>query len=414
MPRRHISLALPGLLIVPLLGVSALQASAAGPSSTLVAAAPHIFWTKAGPPAAARSASGPSTAGTPQPAPANNLIYHGGAVLHHPHVYITFWGSQWDGLTDTSPQGTVYTAATIQAYESSFFANIGGTAWHGTQSQYCDGIQPGSLDCSTATSASQFVSNDTGLLAGVWVDTSAAAPTQIVTSGLAENITQDPVAAEAVAAANHFSGTAGSFDPEAVYFVFTPPQTAATGYGSAYCAYHSEVTNTSNPGTSTGIKYAFMPYTPQQGSGCGGNSVNVKDDAFGHGYLDSYTLAGGHEFEEAVTDPDNFQGVQDGWNDLTTSENGDKCAYFDAANLTVGAQFWAVQPMWSNEANGGTGGCAMSRSTGAEPIPGPPNTYVPNTPSANVAEAPASALLALVPLGFGGLFVGRRRLRHRR
>ena len=405
MLRPHTLVALPGLLMIPLLGTFAVQASAAAPASGLTAAAPHILWSPAGPPGAARQ--GAPTAAAPQPATTNNLVFHGGAVLHHPHVYITFWGSQWDGLTVTSPQGVIYTAATIQAYETGFFSNIGGTAWHGTQSQFCDGIQAGSLDCSTAAGASQFVTNETGLLAGVWVDDSAAAPTEIATTGLGENVTQDPVATEAVRATNHF--TPSGFDQDGVYFVFTPPQTAATAYGTAYCAYHSEVTNTAQPGQH-GIKYSFMPFTPSQGAGCGGNSVNATDDAFGHGYLDSYTLAGGHEFEEAVTDPD-ASPTQDGWNDASTSENGDKCAYFSTANLHIGALYWAVQPMWSNEANGGQGGCAMARGTGSAPVPPPPNTIVP--PS-NVAEAPGAALLALVPLCVGGLLVRGRRLRRRR
>ena len=398
MPRlRHLA-AIPGLLL--LLPLLAQTVTAATP--TLVAAPPHILWTKAGPPAASRAGS----AGTSQPASANNLIFHGGAVLHHPHIYVTFWGNQWDGLTDTSSQGVTYSAATIENYETSFFRAIGGTPWHGTQSQYCDGIQAGAIDCSSATGAAQFISNESGLLTGVWIDDAAAAPTEIVTSGLATNIVQDPIATEAVRAAQHF--TPAAFDEDGVYFIFTPPQTAATAYGSVYCAYHSEVTNTAQPGQH-GIKYAFMPYTPQQGAGCGGNSVNATDDAFGHGYLDSYTLAGGHEFEEAITDPD-ASPFQDGWNDATTSENGDKCAYFDAQNLSAAGGYWAVQPMWSNEANGGAGGCAMARGTGYAPYPGPPNTYVPYQPNANVPEAPAGPLLLLAPLAaLAAVALGRRR-----
>ncbi|QGN57246.1 hypothetical protein [Nostocoides sp. HKS02] len=84
--------------------------------------------------------------------------------------------------------------------------------------------------------------------------------------------------------------------------------------------------------------------------------------------MDSYSLAGGHEYAEAVTDPDAFP-TQDGWNDYQTSENGDKCAYFHPANITIGHYFYAVQPMWSNEANAGSGGCAMARGTGAAPVP---------------------------------------------
>ena len=407
MLRPRILAAVPGLLVLPLLGTFGVQASAAG--TGLVAAAPHIFWTTAGAPGTQTSPGTPTTStGT-----ANNLVFHGGAVLHHPHVYITFYGSQWDSVTDVSPQGVHYSAAAIENYETSFFAHVGGTAWHGTQSQYCDGVQAGSLDCSSATSANQFVQNETDLLAGTWIDDSTAAPTEIATTGLAENVTNDPVATEAVRAAAHFTASLpGGFDEDGVYFVFTPPQTAATAYGSVYCAYHSEVTNTANPGQH-GIKYAFMPYTPSQGAGCGGNSVNAVDDAFGHGYLDSYTLAGGHEFEEAVTDPDATP-TQDGWNDAQTSENGDKCAYFDAANLQAGGLEWAVQPMWSNEANGGTGGCAMSRSTGAEPVPSVTSgsTAAP-VPNVALPEAPGAALLALVPLSIAGLAVRTRRLRRR-
>jgi hypothetical protein len=337
----------------------AAPASAPAVTGTPMVAAPSILWTVAGAP------KGHGDAPTPSPATSatNNLIYHGGAVLHHPHVYVTFWGTEWkNGFTQTAG-GQTYTAKTIQNYEASFFASVGGTAWHGVQSQFCDNIAPGSLDCSSNPYA-QFIANEKNLLKGVWVDGSAA-PATIVTSGLATNLVSDPIASEAVKSAQHF----GPYDPEGVYFVFTPPGHTATAYGTVYCAYHSEVTNVGGHG----LKYSFMPYTPEQGAGCGGNSVNATNDAFGHGYLDSYSLAGGHEFEEAVTDPDAFP-TQDGWNDASTSENGDKCAYFHAANLTVPtdkhhSRYWAVQPMWSNEANGGTGGCAMKRGTGAFPVP---------------------------------------------
>jgi hypothetical protein len=56
-----------------------------------------------------------------------------------------------------------------------------------------------------------------------------------------------------------------------------------------------------------------MPFTPEQGAGCGGNSVNASNDVFGNGYPDSSTLAGGHEYGEAVAEPDTWP-TQDGWN----------------------------------------------------------------------------------------------------
>src|SRR6267143_5245240 len=69
----------------------------------------------------------------------------------------------------------------------------------------------------------------------------------------------------------------------------------------------------------------------------------------------------GHEYAEAVTDPGNQSGIQDGWNDATGSENADKCAWTNLQNITLAGQTYASQPMWSNEANAGAGGCAYTR-----------------------------------------------------
>ena len=318
-------------------------------------APPQILW-----PRGVHAGPSESTA-TPDAGSSNNLIYHGGAVMHRPHVYLVFWGTQWKKGFKTGP-GNRYTSTTVTRYNQSFYNAVGGSAWHGVQTQYCDGIQIGSVSCDSGQKPA-YVQNHKYLLSGTWVDGSAA-PSVIANTGLADNLVNDPLATEAVAASAHFHTT----DPDALFMIFTPPGTQALAYGTVFCAYHSQV---AQPGTPP-VRYAFMPFTPEQGAGCGGNSVNTKDDAFGHGYLDSYTLAGGHEFEEAVTDPDNEAMVQDGWNDYQTSENGDKCAYFHEQNLRIGTSYWAVQPMWSNEANHGTGGCAVARGTGTWPVPSTP------------------------------------------
>ena len=329
------------------LGSAAATATTPAPRS----AAKVFFWPKGAHPAAQGAATP-----TPDPSQSNNLIFHGGAVEHHPVVYITFWGTEWKQGFHVGPNNR-YSNVTAMNYVTKFFAHVGGTAWNGIQTQFCDNIAPGSTSCSKQDLA-QYIHNTASLLRGVWVDPTPV-PATIPTTGLAQNLVTDPIASEGVRASQHFG-----YHMDATYFVFTPPGHAATAYGTVYCAYHSEVTNIGGHG----IKYAFMPFTPEQGAGCGGNSVNKNDDAFGHGYFDSYTLAGGHEYAEAVTDPDTFP-TQDGWNDYQTSENGDKCAYFHAANLHLGSYYFAVQPMWSNEANGGTGGCAMARGTGPAPVP---------------------------------------------
>lgn len=279
---------------------------------------------------------------------ANNLIYHGGTVEVTPAVYLVYWGPQWQtGFTQTHGSFT-YTSATIQSYVNAFFGSIGGSPWAGVQTQYCQGIMAPAFSC-TGQSGAQMIGNPGAQLKGTWTDPSPV-PSDIVTTGLVTNLTTDPLEAEAQNAAAHFG-----YDQNATYFILTPPGTQATLYGSVYCAYHSETTHTTTPG----VRYAFMPFVPEQGAGCGVDSVN-QDDAFGHGYLDSYSIVAGHEYAEAVTDPGNLSGYQDGWNDVQTSENGDKCAWTGLQNITLGTQYFAVQPLWSNRANGGQGACAVS------------------------------------------------------
>ena len=92
------------------------------------------------------------------------------------------------------------------------------------------------------------------------------------------------------------------------------------------------------------------------------HNVNATSSSFGNGVFDGYSIVVGHEYAEAVTDPDNFFAQQDGWNDAQGSENGDKCAWTNDQNITLGGNQFAVQPLWSNEAFDATGnGCAVSR-----------------------------------------------------
>ena len=294
----------------------------------------HVMWPQ-------------GVASAPSP---NNLIYHGGLVETTPAVYAVYWGSVWKTGFTRSAGGFTYTNKTVMNYENNYLSNVGGSAYAGIQTQYCQNATPGDTSC-TGEAFAQYVTNPTGQLKGVWIDTSAV-PANIVTTGLAANTTTDPIEQEAINAAKHFG-----YDINATYFIFTQPGTQATAYGSVYCAYHAETAHT----TGHGVRYAFLPYVMDQGAGCGENSVNATNDAYGHGYLDGYSIVAGHEQEEAVTDPDNFDSTQDGWNDVTTSENGDKCAWTNLQNVKLGKQYYALQPLWSNEANGGQGGCVFSR-----------------------------------------------------
>jgi serine protease len=300
--------------------------------------AKHVMWAKG---------QGYPTA---QQVSANNLIYHGGLVETVPSIYLVYWGTEWQQGFSFTAGSVTYSSTTVQNYVNSFFSSVGGSPWAGVQTQYCQSISIGSFSCAGQTSA-QFVTNPTGQLKGTWTDPTPV-PAEIVTTGLAENQTNDPLEAEAITAAAHFG-----YDVNATYFILTPPGHGATAYGTVYCAYHSETGHVSGHG----VRYAFMPYVPEQGAGCGMNSVNKTNDSFGHGYLDGYSIVAGHEYAEAVTDPGNQMGIQDGWNDVQSSENGDKCAWTGLQNITLGGNNFAVQPMWSNEANGGQGACAVTR-----------------------------------------------------
>jgi hypothetical protein len=280
---------------------------------------------------------------------ANQLIYHGGAVETKPAVYLVFWGPEWAKGFSVTVGSYTYTQKTAETYLRDFFGGVGGSPWNGVQSQYCEGAAIGAVNCNGALGA-QFIKNPSGLLKGAWVDPTAV-PSPIVTTALVENTTNDPVATEALRAAQHFG-----YNVNATYVILAQPGTVATAYGTVYCAYHSE---TGHALGTRGVRYAFMPYVPEQGSGCGINSVN-QNDAFGHGYLDGYSIVAGHEFAEAETDPDNYNGTQDGWNDVQGNENGDKCAWTGLQNITLRGQMYAVQPLWSNAAASGQGACAVS------------------------------------------------------
>jgi hypothetical protein len=318
--------------------LSALMLSAAtafgATGQPLVIQGKHVFWGL----------------GVASPPSANNLIYHGGAIQTTPATYAVFWGPAWQNGFSVQAKGFTYTQTSAMTYITDLLNKYGGTPYAGIQTQYCQGIPVGTDTCSGSLGA-QYITNPAGQLKGTWIDPSPV-PAAIATTSLAINSVDDPVAAEANKAAQHFG-----YDVNATYIVYTEPGHPATAYGSVYCAYHSETSHL--PGA-RGVRYSFMPYVPEQGAGCGQNYVNATNDAYGHGYFDGYSVVTMHEVEEAVTDPDNDSGNQDGWNDASGSENGDKCAWTNLQNVTMNGQYFALQPLWSNQANGGQGACTFS------------------------------------------------------
>jgi serine protease len=237
--------------------------------------------------------------------------------------------------------------------------NVGGSPWAAVQTQYCRNVPAGATSCAGIPGA-DYITNPKKQLKGIWTDPTPV-PDDIITLGLAENLVDDPLAMEAMRASAHFQ-----YDPQATYIILTPPRPIATGQ-PVYCGYHTQTTSINGLGNPYRIQYAFIPFQnkdwPALGtSGCGKHFVNAQSNAFGNGIFDGYSMVVGHEYSEAVTDPDNFFANQDGWNDATGSENADKCAWIETQNIALGGHQYAIQPTWSNEAfDAGKDGCAVSR-----------------------------------------------------
>ncbi|HEX9038843.1 MAG TPA: hypothetical protein VF808_17810 [Ktedonobacterales bacterium] len=261
------------------------------------------------------------------------LTYHGGPISTGPVVYINYWGSQWN--TGFSTGG--YTSAQAQAYVNGFFGGIGGSTWGAIDTQYCQGVAVGSTSC---PAGSAFIGNQTGLLKGTWVDTTS----------LPKRIGQSDIANAATRLMQHFG-----YNANAIYFVMTPSGHSMSGFGTQWCAWHTSTSTSS--GT---IAFAYQPYSPDAGANCGQNYVNSSNNSFGNGYFDGFSITGGHEWAEAETDmqPSGstiaWQGSGGG-----SDENGDKCAWNQnggvSANITLGSNFYAVQPIWSNGTTSGSG-----------------------------------------------------------
>ncbi len=209
------------------------------------------------------------------PLSGGNLAYNGGPVAHNPAVYLDFWGSQWS----SDPNG-------VAQYMQDFFSGLGasGDNWSPITSQYGD-------------SSGQGPAFGGPVLGGSWFDNAAPAPA---------SASQADLAAEAVTAAQYFGVSGDNVD----IFVLSPSGTQPDGFPSAgWCAWHDYTSSSSG-----NIPYTNMPYVLDAGASCGASSVQSQ--------LDGFSIVGGHEYAEAVTDPE----PASGWVDSSGSEIGDKCA----------------------------------------------------------------------------------------
>ncbi|MDH6108532.1 hypothetical protein P3T36_003824 [Kitasatospora sp. MAP12-15] len=322
-PTRRTSAKTTGLAVVSAAALAAAALLAAAPAGAQVPeTAGHALHTRSAAPAAT----------------GNNLAYGGGNIVTNQKVYIVYWGNQWGtGSTVTNdPSGEA-------ALQLSFFQHAYGTgdSWSNSQTQYCQGVAVGTTQCNGAGTAVGHPSSNP--VAGTWLDSSIKAPAK---PG------QTAIAAEAAKAAAHF-GVSGD---NVQIIVDAAHGVVPSGFGTQYCAWHDHTSTSSGKD----LPYTNMPYVSDAGTGCGANFVATGSSGV-NGATEGVTIVGGHEYAETLTDP----APSSGWVDSTGSETGDKCAWVASGQgassiITMNGAKYAVQSLWSNNFNGGAGGCVSS------------------------------------------------------
>jgi len=286
------------------------------------------------------------------------LTYNGGVdgvgvTSGTPKVYLVFWGTQWGTAGTDAGGNTTFTGDPTAAapYIQKWIKGLGtnGELWSGVMTQYCDGpgVANGATSC--PASASHVGYPHGGVLAGVWYDNSAPAPVAA---------TGHQLAAEAVKAAGHFGNTTPESNRYVQYVIVSPTGTQPDGFNTpdgGFCAWHDfngDTTLTGGgaaPSAYGDIAFTNMPYVTDAGFSCGAYFVNSE--------LDGFSLVGGHEYAETITD----QNPAGGWTNNTGSayngqENADECSWISygegAAELVAfSTGSFAMQSTWSNDTN---------------------------------------------------------------
>jgi hypothetical protein len=322
----------------------------------------------------------PPAAGSLSASP-KNLSFGGGISgvgvnTGPPKVYLVFWGSQW-GTQGTDSAGNVTLSGDpdgMAPYLQKFIKGLGtgGETWSGVMTQYCQGISAGAQTC--PSSNTQHVGYPTGgALAGVWVDESAASPSQSTAHQLAQ---------EAINAAAHF----GDYSSSSQYVVVSPTGTSPDGFVmSGFCAWHDYTGDSTldgggqvaSPPGKPPVAFTNLPYLTDAGASCGQDFVNSGSA----GTLDGVSIVEGHEYAETITDT--FPAG--GWTDNSGNENGDKCAWISSGqgasqDITLTTGSFAVQSTWANDFNNGAGGCEVTH-----PIVTDPNSVTVTNPGSRTS-----------------------------
>lgn len=341
-------------------GSAAAAAPAAAAPSRLDTVPSHaVHYPTVGAAHASRAAKGLATAASGS----GQLSYQGGVsgvgvTTGAPKVYLVFWGSQWGTQGIDANGNATFTGDTKGAAPvlQAMFKGLGtgNESWSGVMTQFCEGVAVGTTTCAAGTAHVGYPTG--GALAGVWLDASAAAPSQA---------TDHQIAVEAYSALQHFGNLTAASNRNVQYVVISPTGTHPGGFnttGANWCAWHDwNGDSTLNGGgvTSAYGDFAFtnLPYISDMNASCGMNYVN----AGAAGTLDGWTMVEGHEYAETITD----QFPSGGWIDSIGYENADKCAWVGvggtggAQNIAFTTGTFAMTGTYSND--GST--CSVSHRT---------------------------------------------------
>lgn len=233
------------------------------------------------------------------------LQYRGGPVLHDPVQVHIYWGSYWMAGKGSGEADVL----------DAFAASVGESSWYAITAEY------GDLTGMTG----KVVAGDSLVVAE---DPGAQVSDRAIRSFILELIEAGDL----------------SWNPEAIYTVFTPPGTVqSTPWGKtcdAICAYHYHFKGEIN-GVEESVVYAAVPYG-ECPDGCGGTGTRVQTRA-----LDQMTSSLSHEIAESVTDPHINAWTRPGGID----EIADLCETSFAADFGGGEKY-KVQELWSNLAGG--------------------------------------------------------------
>ena len=159
-------------------------------------------------------------------------------------------------------------------HDPDFLRNIGGSPYYNINSTYTDGAGKAIVN---AVSYQQFWANNTSVPANGTTVTDAQM-VAMLQSG--------------------FTGGKLTYAPGTLYLIFTAGKVnLGGGFGSQYCAYHTNGKVTIN-GVSQTVLYAAMPYDAAYLSGCAGITASANGDLGAD--VEVNTLA--HEIEETTTD----------------------------------------------------------------------------------------------------------------